>query len=213
MVYFLGRDCEIYISLEAATVTNSISGAWATTGETGALSTTSGAASGDVHFCYTRNADIGGEGVTGATNLVSNLTGVDLSIGAIDEDITYFGFRSITKAEIKNETTVTLTRKKIDASWDLIYDLGRYGVGGSAGTDANFTANANTVPHTNTGYRIHVVLKSGSEVYSVPGACIQSHTTSVNADGTSEETLEFMSYIAPKIGNAANITKLETSDL
>jgi len=209
MVYFLGRDCEIYISTEAATVTDSISGAWTSTGATGALSTTSG--SGDVHFCYTRNADIAL--VTGATNLVSNLTGVDLSIGAVDEDITYFGFRSVTKAEIKNETTVSLTRKKIDASWDLIYDLGRYGVGGSAGTTATFTANANTVPHVNTGYRIHVVLKSGSEVYTVPGACIQSHTTSVNADGTSEETLEFMSYIAPKIGNAANITILATSDL
>ena len=213
MVYFLGRDCEIYISLEATAVSTTISGAWASTGATGALSTTSG--TGDVHFCFPRNGDSGGgvAEVTQSSNLVSNLTGVDLSIGAVDEDITYFGFRSVTKAEIKNETTVSLTRKKIDGSWDLIYDLGRYGVGGSAGTTANFTANANTVPHIYTGYRIHVVLKSGSEVYSVPGACIQSHSTSINADGTSEETLEFMSYIAPKIGNAANINILTTAEL
>ena len=213
MVYFLGRDCEIYISLEASTVGPTISGAWATTGATGALSTTSG--SGDVHFCYARDGSGGGGvgDVITSANLVSNLTGVDLSIGAVDEDITYFGFRSVTKAEIKNETTVSLTRKKIDASWDLIYDLGRYGAGGSAGTTATFDANANTVPHIYTGYRIHVVLKSGSEVYSVPGACIQSHTTSVNADGTSEETLEFMSYISPLIGNAANINILTTADL
>lgn len=44
---------------------------------------------------------------------VMNVTGVDLSIGAVDEDITYFGLRQVTKAEIKKETTVSLTRKRM----------------------------------------------------------------------------------------------------
>ena len=51
--------------------------------------------------------------VTGTTrnysNEISDLVGVDLSIGTIDEDITYMGQRSVHKAEIKKETTITLT--------------------------------------------------------------------------------------------------------
>ena len=56
---------------------------------------------------------ISGSGTYGNySNEISDLVGVDISIGATDEDITYIGQRSVLKAEIKKETTVTLTRKK-----------------------------------------------------------------------------------------------------
>ena len=45
-------------------------------------------------------------------------------------------------------------------------------------------------------------MKSGTEVFTVKGACVQGHTTSINADGSSEETLEFMSYVTPAVGTA-----------
>ena len=48
-------------------------------------------------------------------------------------------------------------------------------------------------------------MKDQTETFSIPNACIQSHTTSLNADGTTEETIEFMSYVTPLVttGNVA----------
>ena len=44
------------------------------------------------------------------------------------------------------------------------------------------------------GYRLYIVLKTGTdgEVMAFPNCLIQSHTVSLNADGTSEETMEFV---------------------
>ena len=42
-------------------------------------------------------------------------------------------------------------------------------------------------------------MKDQTETFSIPNACIQSHTTSLNADGTTEETIEFMSYVTPLV--------------
>ena len=44
------------------------------------------------------------------------------------------------------------------------------------------------------GYRIFVGLKTGAsgEVMAFPHCLITSHSVSLNADGTSEETMEFM---------------------
>ena len=202
MAYFLGRDVDVYLTTESSSGTNA-EGVFIVTGATG--SATGLESSGDIHFAYARNhADY-------LTLPVKDVTGVDISIGAVDEDITYFGIRSVTKAEVKKETTLSLTAKKSDVAWDVVFDAARYGTNGA--NPASFTANALRSPTVNTGYRIHVVMKTGEEVFSLPGCCVQSHTVSVNADGTSEQTLEFMTYIAPRIGNAANIVVLTAADL
>ena len=193
MVYFLGRDCEVYLTTETSAA------AAVSTGATDAMTTTTGGA--NIFF-----AGVLADG-TGAT-AVLDLTGVDLSIGAVDEDITYFGVRSVTKAEIKKETTVSLTKKKSDSAWDAVWDGGRNGVSGTS-----FTANDLRDPTTITGYRIHVVLKGGSEVFTVPNCCVQSHSTSINADGTSEETMEFMSYVSPNVGNEEYVTATTAAEL
>ena len=133
------------------------------------------------------------------TARVTDLTGVDLSIGAVDEDITYMGLRSITKAEIKKETTVSLTRKKSDAVWDTIYNNNwRCGVNGTSSAYANLEE-----PATGKGYRVYVTLVSGTEVFTLPNTCIGAHTVSLNADGTSEETLELYTYVTPTISTSA----------
>ena len=199
MAYFLGRDVDVYITTENSNAVTA-SGVWTTTGATGSAAAVSGA--GDIHFAFSRDNG------TYTGSAVKDVTGVDVSIGAVDEDISYFGIRSVTKAEIKKETTLSLTAKKSDASWDVIYDTARYGTSGNS-----FTANALRSPTVDTGYRIHVVMKTGDEVFSIPGMCVQSHSVSVNADGTSEQTLEFMSYIAPRIGDAPNQVVLTASDL
>ena len=142
---------------------------------------------------------------------VSDLTGVDLSIGAVDEDISYMGLRSITKAEIKKETTLTLTRKKSDAVWDTIYNANwRCGINGTSSAYENLEE-----PAVGKGYRVYVTLVSGTEVITLPNACISAHTTSLNVDGTDEETLEFYTYVTPLITttNAAATGATAATDL
>ena len=56
------------------------------------------------------------------------------------------------------------------------------------------------------GYRLHVRLKNSDagEVYTVRNAMITGHTVSLNADGTMEETMEFMSNVPPIFVSGAN---------
>lgn len=198
MTYFLGRDMNAYITTES-TLGLHFSGTTATTVGTGAAG-------------YTTFAEALASGiVTAGThdlfgNLVVDLTGCDLSIGAVDEDVTYFGLRSVQKVEAKKETTVTLTRKKIDLSWDLVYNNGyRWGISGSA--DPWDGLEEPTATH---GYRLFLELKNGVEVFSIPNCCVQGHSVTLNVDGTAEETLEFMTYVTPLLAATATTTATTT---
>jgi hypothetical protein len=203
MAYFLGKDVSVGMATEQQGIDGTVSGAFVDTQHATLMTMSAVSGTSDVQFAKCRVSGTAAAGAEGAVD-VSDLTGVDVSIGAVDEDISYFGYRSVTKAEIKKETTVTLTRKKKDAAWETVYNSGRYGVN-SAGS---FTANALTMPTVNTGYRLYVQMKSSTEVFTIPGCCIQSHSVSVNADGTSEETMEFMSYVTPLVGTGNNTTAI-----
>ena len=140
------------------------------------------------------------------------ITSCDLSIGAMDEDISYFGIRQQTKAEIKKETTVTFTRKKTNSEWDTLFNDVRYGVKASSAA-AEEGLEEPTVTH---GYRIFITINSGNgddEVITLMGCCIQSHTVTVNTDGTMDETLELMTYITPVYQTAAYTTAIGTAQL
>jgi hypothetical protein len=148
--------------------------------------------------------------VTGTTrnysNEISDLVGVDLSIGVIDEDITYMGQRSVLKAEIKKETTITLTMKKSDERFDIAFNgdgtnTGRYGIKGTG----SFHTGLEDPGVEDFGYRVYVKLNSG-EIFMAPNCCIQAHSVTLNADGVTEETLEFMTYLDPKIKSAVDVT-------
>jgi len=200
-MYFLGRDVDVYVTTEAPSGT-SATGVYVTAN--GALALASG--SGDVLAFLPLNS-----GTT--SNASKDVTGVDLSIGAVDEDISYFGIRSVGKAEIKKETTVSLTMKKSNNVFDSIYSGARFGVSGSSVGNAladglEMPSNQKVAAAISYGYRVHVVLKDATETFTIPNSCIQGHTVSINADGTTEETLEFMSYVSPLItsGAAADIT-------
>tara|TARA_R100001129_G_scaffold180402_1_gene158409 strand:+ start:766 stop:1353 length:588 start_codon:yes stop_codon:yes gene_type:complete len=195
MAYFLGRDVDVFISSEAT------NGVMVNSG-TSAITVGTAAGAGTVQFAGPLASG------TNTTCRQSDVTGVDLSIGAVDEDITYFGFRSITKAEIKKETTLTLTRKSSNNVWDSVFNNdARWGVNGSALYEGL------EEPTKTTGYRIHVQLKSGHEVFTIRGACVSAHSKTLNADGTTEETMEFMSYITPKVSSSATLTALNDAEL
>lgn len=200
MTYFLGRDMNVYIGTESAfglhfktgdyTVSTAVTAPAACT--TFAMPLASGVVADTTNYAF--------------GNLVVDLTGCDLSIGSVDEDVTYFGLRSVAKVESKKETTVTLTRKKIDAMWDKLFNDGyRWGISGSADPWDGLEE-----PTTTHGYRLFLSLKGSTEVFTVPNACIQSHSITLNADGSADETMEFMSYVTPLLGLTADVTATTT---
>jgi hypothetical protein len=228
MVYYLGKDVEVYITTETGEAGVKVTSDKCIV-DTGSDATT--------HFGHKLAAG----SLTTTGNNVTDLTGVDIGIGVQDEDISYVGRMNILKAEIKKETTVSLTRKKSGAEWDTIYcgpttdtheyddgtlDHGaRWGVayrasGGGAST-AYLISNGLISPAdhgeaTGTdvtfGYRVHVQLKSGGQWLSIPGCQITGHTVSINGDGTSEETLEFSTNVDIKIGATAGDVAVLTAD-
>ena len=112
MVFFLGKDVEIKISTES---------------NRGIAVTPAGGASSQIAV----NSSPAGTfniKVLGSEDAAFNqLTAAEVSIGAMDEDISYFGMRSQTKADIKKETTLTLTRKKTDEFMDILFNEARFG--------------------------------------------------------------------------------------
>ena len=146
--------------------------------------------------------------LTGGGTEQGAVTSVDFNIGSMDEDISYFGIRSQTKAEIKKETTISLTRKKIDNTWDVIYNDARYGISGN-----NTAWDGLEEPTPTHGYRVFLELMQDGvagvdEIVSILGCCVQSHSVTVNTDGTMDETLELMSYITPVFWLFQNTTAI-----
>ncbi len=190
MAYFLGRDVSVTIASGAPVGVNSNALVVDGTGTDFSANTAAGQA-------------------------VSDLTGVELGIGVTDEDITYMGSRTVLKAEIKKETTVSLTRKKGDNVWDIIFngdgnpassEGARWGAGTSgliANLDGEPSISGNAPTGSNTdyfGYQLKITLSDGVEVFTVPYCQISGHSVTLNADGTTEETLEFVSQETPTIG-------------
>ena len=185
MVFFLGKDVTVKLSTESNRGVG-------VTPAAGASSQVTVSASPSTTFLIP--ASPGSE-----TEAFNQLTACEVSIGSMDEDISYFGMRSQTKAEIKKETTVSLTRKKTDEFMDILFNEARFGaLSGSSAADDGLAQ-----PTTDRGYRIYIEIeaKSGTdEVITLKGCCITGHTVTVNTDGTMDETLEFMSYITPSYG-------------
>ena len=51
---------------------------------------------------------------------LADITGVDLSVGAQDEDISYFGTKTVGKSKVKDDITVTITKKKSSTLFALM---------------------------------------------------------------------------------------------
>jgi hypothetical protein len=208
MAYYLGRDVKVYIANESTTATNTY------VHDTDLTITSTGThGSGQTIFSKPRSAPMHSEA------LVTDLTGVDLGIGTTDEDISFIGLRTVLKAEIKKETTLSLTRKKKDAVWDIIFNgdgtnVLRWGHSGdiTAGSATNVYTGLEK-PTQQYGYRLHIQLKTGGEIFCLRNCQITGHTTSISVDGVQEETLEFISMVDPKIVTAAHVTLTPETDL
>ena len=179
MVYFLGRDVNVAISTESDVAGDNVSVA--------SNKCVSGNAGTHIKFASDMNGSTFASFGNG-DGIVQDLTGVDISVGAMDEDITYIGQKGTAKVEQKKEITVTLTHKKKDDVWGIIYNGptnntslenfssdqpfgARWGLDKTGSATAPYLGDGLCNPRdvivsgtTNVcyGYRIHVQLKSGS---------------------------------------------------
>ena len=208
MAYFLGRDVKVAITTEASNTaigfaSSAISAADSDNTPTGMHDrdvNTSDDANGARIFDTTYQTDGTSNSHTHETNPMGNITGVEISLGAIDEDIAYMGKRTALKAEIKKETTVTITAKKMSNFYSLLFNEARYGVTDGAASSGTFAGNALKEPTVNFGYRLHIALDDTVEVITVKNAQMSEYSTTLNADGVTEETMTFISHVTPAIG-------------
>ena len=176
-------------------------------------------------------------------NSLDDITGIDITFGKTDEDIVYFGQRTALKAEIKSEVTISITKKKTDHRFNALFNKARCGIltytnankvaleadsttaTGNSGPDffpvigqveVNDTNPEVAQPDQNFGYRLHLITKSGSEVVSFRNICMTSYATTLNADGVTEETIEFYGHVDPVVDGDAtfgNTTLTAATDI
>ena len=216
MAYYLGKDVNVYWTTEhrrfvvSGSADETTTGSSLTAHETNAPEGGGGESTLSYGLLQSRSCGIG----TGSQ--IGDVTGVDFTPGATNEDVSFMGKNTNLSAKVKNEFSVSLTKKKNDTVWDRLFnDRGRDGVyttvAGVITADAT-GATATGVVHdglttsrmSNFGYRVFLELKDGAEIFVLRNCCITGHTVSLNADGTQEETLELYSYVDPAIVTGAN---------
>ena len=161
---------------------------------------------------------------------ISDITGVDLSIGAQDEEISFFGTKTPGKIETKADLSVTLTKKKsnklfstlvqgqtADASSYAAVGLhaGRYGLIKDSSTADMRIADGTVDPKSATdgtnvsyGYRVAIQLKDASGSTSKDGTVIVlrnctlgAYTTTLSNESADEESIELVTMVKPLILN------------
>jgi len=197
MTFYLGKDVGVFLMTENTTV-----GVSPEYSSTSVVNTTTA----------TFAAYLTDTGTAATATEQEDLTAVDLSIGAMDEDITYFGQRTALKAEIKKETTLTITRKKSNELYEIVFDKLRYGLTGVTVDDTSIMDGLEQ-PTVEYGYRAFVHLSGTSEVMTIPNCVVSAHTVTINADGTTDETLELTSMVTPVLQADNNVTATLTGNL
>jgi len=108
MAYYTGKDVDVWVTTEHPYDFIEVNG------DTGLLQVNRGTSSAGAakSSLAVMSGGLTAAGVTG--NKLTDISGCDVSIGAVDEDISFFGLRNVGKIEVKKETSVTITRKKSD---------------------------------------------------------------------------------------------------
>ena len=233
MAYFLGRDVDVFLTTESK---NNHSGSTVQylVESGGEIELSTAAGTGQIVPPMVNDAAV----VSGS---ISDVTGVDLSISVSDEDVgPFLGKPQIMqKVELRKETVVTITRKKSNNFFDVLYNgpsvLAEFGgdkvddhrMGARFGVISDTTDNKYYINDGSTfmhsvvesgaatsccyGYRVHIVIGNrpdGSanpgEIFTVRNAVMTGHTVTLNADGVTEETIEFTSSVAPTESTPTN---------
>ena len=193
MTYFLGRDVDVYVTLEATTAATAVgleADVQGTTIPVCAL-VTSGATGPDTNiFANTMQSDD-----TVLASRVHDLTGVDLSISTSDEEVgPFLGQVSTQSVELRKDMTVTLTHKKSDELWDAIYNGPSNGLEFEGRlTDATGETNSNTTLDglTSTAdYRVGMfVIGAGIPKGAIIAAIVDANTVTLSIAATATATV------------------------
>jgi len=216
MAFYTGKEVKVWVCTETNDADNVALGViQSSTGknEMGVFGSVSATASRPTEmFAAPHN-----HGADNADLNIRNLTGIDVSIGAVDEDISYFQTANVGKIEVKKETSVTLTKKMTDKAFLVAYQgkvkaadaedgaglhPSRWGLKNSTTISSGSSDPKNTQDtggNISYGYRLHVLLKASGQVISIPNCTLMSHAVTVANDAANEETVEFMSTVKPKI--------------
>ena len=179
MAYFTGRDVTVWITTEHEEDGIRLDG----TAQTNQLITYPSSTS----STNDPNSIFSGLDSAGETEwILPNITGVDVSIGAQDEDISFMGLRNVGKIEVKKDTSVTITKKKDNVYFSMLFQGqtkannsngdgkhgGRYGLISKSDKSVMLISDGTTDPKTTTddqstakqcfGYRVYLELKPES---------------------------------------------------
>jgi len=217
MAYYTGKDVKVWICSE---VTDG--GIYLSAGPSQKIHVTDN--SGDSSPATTNNAQevypfdtqLGRTGFN-----LTDVTGVDLTFGAQDEEISYFGTKTPGKIETKKDMAVTITRKKSDKLWSVLQQGTCNSASESEGDGAHSARHgfrtATTIADGSTdpksavvgsnvvyGYRVAIQVKGDSTGTADDGAVIvlrnamyASYASTMSNDTANEETLEFTSMVEP----------------
>ena len=157
------------------------------------------------------------------TNVPKNVTGLDLSFGVMDEDVAFVGQRNVLKAEIKKDNSVTITRKKSDSVWSVIYNDARFGLADPKPTDGYkplpsdspnpFHDGLSAPDYVTCGYRVYLRFgpaDSTGETFILRNCYVTDYSVTLGADSSQEESLTLQSYIDPIIFTGAVDEKFDT---
>jgi hypothetical protein len=189
MAYFLGRDVDLYITTESKLNSGSNDGGVNFVQVAGDV----------VKFAHDGTPAVGAcipplaSDAAVLSGSISDTTGIDLSISVSDEDVGPFlgAPQVMQKVELRKETVVTITRKKYNNFWDVIYngpsttaEFGgdaiaakrkgaRFGVQFDSTGDKYLLSDGNTFMKDVTeksdadgctyGYRLHMVLRNSPD--------------------------------------------------
>ena len=183
MAYFTGRDVKIWVTTEHLADGVKMSQA----GGKKILSTRINVnAVGEPTVGQSLECIIPSLGNAGMNNwAMTDITGVDVSIGAQDEDISFMGLRNVGKIEVKKDTSVSITRKKSDAGFTLLFQ---------GKTDPN-TSNTSDGNHS---ARYGLVANPTSEWMAISDGTVDPKSTKGDMGSGSNQSFGYRVYVELK---------------
>ena len=157
------------------------------------------------------------------SNVPKNVTGLDLSFGVMDEDVSFVGQRNVLKAEIKKDNSVTITRKKSDSVWSVIYNDARFGLAEEPSSGGYYPLPGSTTnpfhdglsapDYQVCGYRVYLRFGKADatgESFILRNCYITDYSVTMSADASQEESITLQSYVDPIIHSGAVDDKFDT---